>query len=342
MEKTTGTDSPDLIYPTERPLFFSIFALATIFWVGFAIASLGIGLIVIVLGGLLGICLNCLFIAQIKGYGIRVSATQYPDLYAETKRISDRIGLTKLPSVYVFNGSGMINAFALKVVMRDFVVITTDLLVACDNDKELTSFILGHEIGHHVRKHTLFSSFFAPVRLVPWLYTAYSRACEYTCDAYGARFGASSLEKARQAVAVLATANYGRSAALDAAAYEEQARDVSQFWPAVVYTNSSHPFTALRFSRIRTFFEPNQPVVLPKANLFGMVLGPIFSFGFLAVIYIGLIAGVAFASVLEKTEKDDAAYEEDGIEYYDDHYCLEDGECYLYQEEAENSLPIEP
>jgi hypothetical protein len=45
--------------------------------------------------------------------------------------------------------------------------------------------VIGHEIGHHRAGHLDLALLLAPGRLLPFLGSAYSRACEHTCDRWG-------------------------------------------------------------------------------------------------------------------------------------------------------------
>jgi predicted Zn-dependent protease len=91
---------------------------------------------------------------------------------------------------------GLFNAFALKVLSRDFIVITTSILDACDKDLSKIEFIIAHEMTHLQRRHTSKQALLAPSRLMPWLGKAYSRACENSCDGVAGKFIMNDKEKA--------------------------------------------------------------------------------------------------------------------------------------------------
>ena len=56
---------------------------------------------------------------------------------------------------------------------------------AYEKDKNLLEFIIGHELGHIKRKHLIKKLILFPSFIIPFLGSAYSRACEYTCDNIG-------------------------------------------------------------------------------------------------------------------------------------------------------------
>jgi Zn-dependent protease with chaperone function len=64
-------------------------------------------------------------------------------------------------------------------------VLYSDLVRACGDNLDALDFIVGHELGHIHRGHLNWPWLVGPAMFIPFLGTAYSRACEYTCDRYG-------------------------------------------------------------------------------------------------------------------------------------------------------------
>lgn len=277
-----------LVYPQEKVLFIVSAIFSSLIWILLVVGTFGAGLIFIGFFALLFLILKQLFTARIKGFGIRVSENQYPVIYAQLKRISTEMSLPQIPTLYVLQMEGVLNAFAMNIFSRNFVVITTATLDACADDEDALAFIIAHEVTHHTKKHTKRIGFLSPSRILPWLGRAYSRACEYTADAYGAKYGATSVEKAMHGISILATASIARSRSLHVADYLNQARDVANFWSAVANTNSSHPFTTLRYARISSLAsgKPSHP----RSNFFGFLLAPFFSLYMILILYVVLIA----------------------------------------------------
>lgn len=147
---------------------------------------------------------SLLFVGNLKGNSIKINNNQFPEIFAILESHSKKLELEKIPDMYVLQGNGILNAFALRFVQRDYIVVYSDVLdIAYQEGMEAVSFIIGHELGHIKRGHTSFSKsvFLLPAKLIPFLGNAYSRACEYTCDNIGYNL---SSEGALHGVLVLA------------------------------------------------------------------------------------------------------------------------------------------
>ena len=148
-------------------------------------AAIYIGLIGFIL--FLNVFVTLIFVGTLKGNAIKINAKQFPDIYAILESHSQRLGLSKTPDMYLLQGNGILNAFALKFARRNYVVLHSNILEIAYQDMDVVSFIIGHELGHIKRNHTGFLKSFLifPAKLMPFLGNAYSRACEYTCDNIG-------------------------------------------------------------------------------------------------------------------------------------------------------------
>lgn len=129
-----------------------------------------------------------LLLGYLKGNAIKVTKSQFPDIFELLTSHSKNLGLAKVPEMYVLQGNGILNAFATKIARRNFVVLYSDVLeLAYQEGMDAVSFIIGHELGHIKRNHVGFAKSLLtwPAKLIPFLGSAYSRACEYTCDNIG-------------------------------------------------------------------------------------------------------------------------------------------------------------
>jgi Zn-dependent protease with chaperone function len=131
---------------------------------------------------------HLIFMGRLKGNAIKVTPKQFPDIYEIVKNQSEKLGLETVPTMYLLQGNGMLNAFATKFLGRNYVVVLSDILEAAYQEgRPAVEFIIGHELGHLKRKHAsiLKAYLLFPARMMPFLSSAYSRACEYTSDSIG-------------------------------------------------------------------------------------------------------------------------------------------------------------
>lgn len=125
-------------------------------------------------------------IGHLKGNGIKLSKNQFPEIYQIVSRQSDLLGLKSIPDVYIIQSGGVLNAFAAKFLGRNYIVLYSEIVEsAYEQDKKILEFIIGHELGHIKRNHMFKNLLLIPSYIIPFLGSAYSRACEYTCDNIG-------------------------------------------------------------------------------------------------------------------------------------------------------------
>lgn len=128
------------------------------------------------------------FIGYLRCNAIRITPNQLPEIFNVLLEQSQKLGLKRLPTLYVLQGNGVLNAFATKFARKNYVVILSSVLEAAYNEgMHAVEFIIGHELGHIKQNHIGFfkSVFLFPGKLIPFMGAAYSRACEYTCDNIG-------------------------------------------------------------------------------------------------------------------------------------------------------------
>ena len=187
--------------------------------------------------------------ASIRGTAVRLSRTQFPDLYASVDDFAATLGVKPTPAVFLSNGNGTLNAFAAQSGWtNNYVVLSNELFANLRNDnREGTRFILGHEIGH-IRLHHValwYSLVLCYSQLIPVLGPTLSRLREYSCDRNGA-----ALEPKGELGLILLTA--GRYAADNVQASElvDQGRHLGGFWVGISQLPRSHPWTVRRIWRL--------------------------------------------------------------------------------------------
>jgi Zn-dependent protease with chaperone function len=201
--------------------------------------------------------LHGLMIGQIRGNGVRVSERQFPELMAMAKQHSRRLDM-EVPDVFVLQSGGILNAFATRFLGRNFVVLYSDVLaLATQKGEKAVSFVLGHELGHVKRRHMTRRALLYPAMLFPFLGSAYSRACEYTCDGIG-----NALEPAGSVDGLLVLAA-GRDLynQVDPKVYAEQRQTERGFFVRFAEILATHPnltkrVAVLAGSRPRQVVDP--------------------------------------------------------------------------------------
>jgi Zn-dependent protease with chaperone function len=270
VEVPVALDMRLLRSPKEPPLFAIGVAISVVAWLVLAVTIVGALYGCVILAFIL--FAHALFLAHVKGNGVRISERQLPHLYARVTVAAEKLGMAQVPDVYLLQSGGLLNAFATKLLSRNFVIIYSSLADSCQDSRQL-DFIIGHELGHLAAGHLKWNGLLAPYRLVPWLGPAYSRAREYTCDRCGLAV-AGDLEQSTRGLAVLAAG--GKAAAsVDLAAFEEQRLESGSFWMSVMELVSSHPFLCKRAAALREYQRPGtvQPVA---RNVVAYFLAPFF------------------------------------------------------------------
>jgi Zn-dependent protease with chaperone function len=127
-----------------------------------------------------------ILIGYLKGNAIKVGKNQFPDIYQIVEKQATILELKNIPTVYILQSGGILNAFATRFLGRNYIVLYSEIVEsAYEQDKAILEFIIGHEMGHIKRNHMLKRLLLFPSLLIPFLGSAYSRACEYTCDSIG-------------------------------------------------------------------------------------------------------------------------------------------------------------
>jgi Zn-dependent protease with chaperone function/type II secretory pathway pseudopilin PulG len=291
---------PRLVSPKERKLFIIGAILSGLTWLVVVVSI--VGLLYAALGALFVVTALALFLAHVRTNGVRIDAQQLPDLHARVRAAATRLGIDRLPEIYVVQGGGLLNAFATKLLSRHYVILLSDLVDHCEDPRQL-DFIVGHELGHFAAGHLKWNLFLLPYRLVPWLGAAYSRACEYTCDRCG-HAAAGDLEQSMRGLVVLAAG--GRIAArVDLPAFASQRLEAGGFWATVLELTSYHPFLCKRVGALQELNAPGT-VAPVRRSVAGWIFAPLLgSFGgagggapLVAIAMVGMLAAIAIPNFI--------------------------------------------
>lgn len=295
--------------PKEQPLFVLSMIASIFLWLALVIGTLGIGLIYIVFGVVIYLVTASLFLARIKGNGVRITPRQFPELHRRIVDASKKLGLAEPPEAFLLNDRGFFNAFATRFLGRNFVVLYAELLESCDEEDGSIDFIVGHEIGHLAFGHLRWSAALLPSRILPLLGPAYSRAREYSCDRAGAAV-AGDVNAAIGGLAVLAAG--GRYAKrLDVDQYLQQRLETGNFWMAVLELGMSHPFLP---KRVGALVAQTQPGAVPEVarNPASYVFAPFFAASgaggaaasmMIVVAMVGMLAAIAIPNFIKYQQR---------------------------------------
>lgn len=226
----------DLVHPKEK--IYRRISGAVGCWIYFcSILFWGIGFVIAPLAALYSFIAQGLYLGNLRGSAVRVSNRQFPEVHAYIEKYCTVMRM-EVPEVLVVNRDGLLNAFAQRLHRKDIVVICSDVLELAyeHGDKEL-AFVVVHELAHLRLGHLKWHWLHIPGHMVPFLGTAYSRACEYSCDRIarhlvpdGALFGLVSL--------AAGTKLYRN---VNLTALYEQAEQDWGFWTWFAEIQSTHP-----------------------------------------------------------------------------------------------------
>lgn len=92
--------------------------------------------------------------ARAKANAIRVGPQQFPELWRMYQELAGKLELSPLPRLYVVNGNGVVNAYALSCNRRaKYIVLHAEVVLAIDERPEIVEFVLAHEMAHHKLGH---------------------------------------------------------------------------------------------------------------------------------------------------------------------------------------------
>lgn len=224
-------------WPTEVPLLLVVSLFSFMLWALAVISIFGI-----IYAGMIATFFflgHVVFVAHVRGNGVRLAPDQFPELHAAVERISQRMNLTPVPEAYLMQAGGALNAFASKFLRSNLVVLYSDLLDACGEDYAARDMIIGHELGHIKAGHLKWTWFLLPGSLLPFIGNALSRAREYTCDRYGLA-AAGRRDSALLGLTILA-AGGSHGPFVNREAMARQRQDLNKGWMRIGEWLTTHP-----------------------------------------------------------------------------------------------------
>ena len=292
MPPPTATITVDR-WPGERNLLALVVIASIAIWTALCVSIIGI-----VYAGFFAVFFfmaHVGFVAHLRGSAVRLGPSQMPELHGRVVEIARRFGMQP-PAAYLMQSGGALNAMATRFFGSRFIVLYSDLLEACGDNEDARDFIVAHELGHLKAGHLTGRWFLMPGLLVPFLGTAWSRACEYTCDRYG-RAGVADPARGLDGLVILAAG--GRYAPrVDRRQLAAQQPELDTFWMAIGRWLSTHPPIAARLAAL----DPG--LAAPRPRRAGVVLAAAAVIGAFVLLPIGAGAGMwAFLKRVEAQAK---------------------------------------
>ena len=257
---------------TEKNLFVAMLIISKMFWI-----CLGLFLIpYIIIFFVVALLSDGLFLASIRSNSVKLGPVQFPEIYERLCVVSQKLQMQEIPDVYVAQAGGALNAFATRFLSRNYVVIFSDVLEMAFNDGEAAvDFVLSHELAHLYCKHTYFwkSVFIIPAKLIPFLGQAYSRACEYTCDAIANNLVPTGSQSGLLSLAC-GTSLYKR---INVNAYINQIEQETGFFAWLNEVLSTHPNLTKRLKKVSTLILLSI-ILLTSTNLYAETYTPVHTY----------------------------------------------------------------
>ena len=184
------------------------------------------------------------FKANIFGNSIRVNEMQFSEIYKIALEMAKKMGVAKVPEIFIVNMEGRINALALRFIGHAYVVLyanLVDLMLKRNAVKELR-WVVAHELAHHAAGHvSVFRQIFLyPITYIPLLYKAYLRACKLTADRLGLVV-TGDLQASQRALTSLACGSEALSSKTNIVTFMNQEVEFLLFFGFLREIISTHP-----------------------------------------------------------------------------------------------------
>ncbi len=267
-----------LIHKHEN-LYFGLLVASSIMTILLAIvltiASLGFFLVIIGFIVSLSMFAHWIQIGYIRTNGVKVTERQFTDLYEMYQRVGQGMGIRMLPDVYILQAGGILNAFATRFFQKNMIILYSDIVELSRNGQvKEVEFIIAHELAHIRRNHVQKQWLVLLGNIVPFLGSAYSRACEYTCDRMAAHY-IQDEAATKQALTVLAV---GGTLAKEVNEFDylQEASRENGFIAKYSELISTHPTLPKRIAAIATAAgEVNVPVFKTAGYVKASIIGTI-------------------------------------------------------------------
>lgn len=305
-----GGSSLKSLVNRKETIYFILLLLASIPMYIMLFVSI-VGIFVLGILVLIPIIAHLIYTAHIRTNGVRITENQFPEIFERTKEIAKEMGFYLLPDIYVMESGGFLNAFATRFFGRNMIVLYADLFEMKETDPKVVDFVIAHELAHIKRNHIIKNSLILPGNWIPFLGSAYSRACEYTCDRMANHY-INDFEASTRALTMLAVGRKYYNT-IDVQEYMHQSSREKGFFIWLSERLMSHPTLPKRISALFHFnnIENNIVFKTPKRVMAVGILAVSLAIGGVVIITLSADKLVSF---VEEVSKEIAAEEEGFIE----------------------------
>lgn len=303
------------IFPRDRVLTALSLTIGVLVWAGVAfflyragsralLGASGTAVVVILIAFVAYVFAKSAAIAHLRGNATEITEHQLPDLHKQLLACCQVLHTPKIPTMFVQNGNGVMNAFATWFLGRQYVILLSGVVDAMAPNPNGVRFYIGHELGHVLRHdNPIKAALRWPALRLPLLGAAFSRARETTCDLHGLACSESPDLAARSLAALSAGARSWAKVSMDG--YRQQVAAAGGFWMSFHELVASYPWTGKRVVRVLDS-APEIPRRNPLAYLLASFIpyagGMGAGLGLLIYLYfIGIIAAVAIPAYQEYT-----------------------------------------
>lgn len=304
-------DLKSLVVTREKTLLIVLSLISALTWAGLIFATLNAnsGTIVFLVLATVSVIFFAIFFttgmlaARLKAEAVEITSDQLPELYKSLTEGCQRLQM-RVPRLFVMQSGGALNAFAMRHARRDFIVLYSELVEGFSPSSSEVRFIIGHELGHIQRQHILKSFILLPSMLLPLFGLSYLRACESTCDRYGAFIAQDAQGSIRAMLALAGGTQLCQS--LDPAIFARQYVLNRGFFVSFYELISSYPTASKRVSDLIALHRGTRPLVAQRSIFSYWLSCFVPSTGLLAtiaVIYIGVTVGYFASKAASSAEK---------------------------------------
>lgn len=232
-------------------------------WLAVLLGTLGSVLLFLIPVAIGLFIMERVFRVVLFGETVRVSEKQFPEVHAIVRQCANDMGLDKVPQVFVVDSGGLANALAIKFLKTRYVILYSHLVDMMDARK--LGMVIGHELAHHAAGHVNFwiDLIMKPAYFVPFLGSAYSRACELTADRIAAAW-LRDPDSSKSALVALACGSSRFTPRINIDAFREQEGMVPPVIGFLYNIFATHPRMTRRIIELDEYFRDS--VAYPHAT----------------------------------------------------------------------------